>query len=223
LDDPLTAGRSQPSGTVLPPPEICDILHRRLRRETQGTALFDLASRGRYATDASIYQILPVGAFIPTDEQDIAIAVDIARDLKIPVIARGGGSSQCGQTIGAALIIDNSKYFRRVIDIDVERRVAVVQPGVVLDDLNAQLKAHGLWFPVDVSTVHKPPSAGWRATIPAARAQLHTATWSTTCSASKRGCRAASCSNLGRSHPLPAAPHRSRSSSANSRRGIATR
>jgi FAD/FMN-containing dehydrogenase/Fe-S oxidoreductase len=152
LDDPLTAGRSQPSGTGLPPPEVCRLLHRRLRRETQGTALFDLASRGRYATDASIYQILPVGAFIPANEQDISIAIDIARDLKVPVVARGGGTSQCGQTIGAALIIDNSKYFRRVLDIDVERRVAVVEPGAVLDELNAQLKPHGLWFPVDVST-----------------------------------------------------------------------
>ena len=148
----MTAGRSQPNGTVLPPPEVCRLLHRRLRRETQGTALFDPASRARYATDASIYQILPVGVFIPADEQDISIALDIARDLNIPVIARGGGTSQCGQTIGAALIIDNSKYFRRVLDIDVERRVAVVEPGAVLDELNAQLKPHGLWFPVDVST-----------------------------------------------------------------------
>jgi FAD/FMN-containing dehydrogenase/Fe-S oxidoreductase len=152
LDDPLTGGGSQPSGTVLPPPEVCRLLQRRLRRETQGAALFDLASRGRYATDASIYQILPVGAFIPADEQDISIALDIARDLNIPVIARGGGTSQCGQTIGAALIIDNSKHFRRVLDIDVEHRAAVVEPGAVLDALNAQLKPHGLWFPVDVST-----------------------------------------------------------------------
>ncbi len=148
----MTAGGSQPSGTVLPPPEVCRLLQRRLRRETQGAALFDLASRGRYATDASIYQILPVGAFIPADEQDISIALDIARDLNVPVIARGGGTSQCGQTIGAALVIDNSKHFRRVLDIDVERRTAVVEPGAVLDELNAQLKPHGLWFPVDVST-----------------------------------------------------------------------
>ena len=93
-----------------------------------------------------------MGAFIPADEQDISIALDIARDLNIPVIARGGGTSQCGQTIGAALIIDNSKHFRRVLDIDVEHRTAVVEPGAVLDELNAQLKPHGLWFPVDVST-----------------------------------------------------------------------
>ncbi len=148
----MTAGRSQSNGTVLPPPEVCRLLHRRLGRETQGTVLFDPASRARYATDASIYQILPVGAFIPAGEQDISIALDIARELNVPVTARGGGTSQCGQAIGAALIIDNSKYLRRVLDIDVESRTAVVEPGAVLDELNAQLKPHGLWFPVDVST-----------------------------------------------------------------------
>ncbi len=68
------------------------------------------------------------------------------------MIARGAGTSQWGQTIGAALIFDNSKYFKRVLGIDVGRRVAVVEPGAVLDELNARLKPHGLWFPVDVST-----------------------------------------------------------------------
>ena len=89
--------------------------------ETQGEVLFDAASRGRYATDASIYQIMPVGVLVPKTERDIATAIDIARDLKVPVLARGGGTSQCGQTTGAALVIDNSKHFRRVLDLDVER------------------------------------------------------------------------------------------------------
>ena len=84
--------------------------------------LFDLASRGRYATDASIYQIMPVGVFVPRDERDICIAIEIARDLKVPVLPRGAGTSQCGQTVGAALVIDNSKHLRRVIDIDVAGR-----------------------------------------------------------------------------------------------------
>ena len=127
-------------------------LERRLRRETQGTVLFDVASRGRYATDASIYQIMPLGVFIPKDAHDISIAIDIARELKVPVLARGAGTSQCGQTVGAALIIDNSKYFKRLIDIDVAARTAIVEPGLVLDDLNAELKTRDLWFPVDVST-----------------------------------------------------------------------
>lgn len=146
------ASHLQPAGTVLPPNETCEALARRLAAETQGEVLFDDASRGRYATDASIYQIMPVGVLVPQTERDIATAIDIARDLKVPVLARGGGTSQCGQTTGAALVIDNSKHFRRVLDLDVDRRTATVEPGIVLDHLNAQLKPHGLWYPVDVST-----------------------------------------------------------------------
>ncbi|MDM0041226.1 FAD-linked oxidase C-terminal domain-containing protein [Variovorax sp. J22G21] len=142
----------QPAGTALPPNDICEALARRLRAETEGEVMFDAASRGRYATDASIYQIQPVGVLVPKTERDIATAIDIARELKVPILARGGGTSQCGQTTGAALVIDNSKHFRRVLDIDVQARTATVEPGLVLDHLNAQLKPHGLWYPVDVST-----------------------------------------------------------------------
>ncbi len=129
-----------------------DALARRLRRETRGEVLFDAASRGRYATDASIYQIVPVGVFVPTTPDDVATALAVARELKVPVLPRGGGTSQCGQTTGAALVIDCSKHLRRVLQVDVENRRAVVEPGLVLDHLNAQLKVHGLWYPVDVST-----------------------------------------------------------------------
>ena len=144
--------RLLPLGTQLPPNEVCETLARRLRQETEGEVMFDAGSRGRYATDASIYQIEPVGVLVPTSERDIAIALQVARDLKVPVLARGGGTSQCGQTTGAALVIDNSKHFRRVVEIDAEARTAVVEPGLVLDHLNAQLKPLGLWYPVDVST-----------------------------------------------------------------------
>src|SRR6478735_12027837 len=146
------ASHLQPAGTVLPANETCEALARRLAAETQGEVLFDAASRGRYATDASIYQIMPVGVLVPKTERDIATAIDVARDLKVPVLARGGGTSQCGQTTGAALVIDNSKHFRRVLDLDLDRRTVTVEPGIVLDHLNAQLKPHGLWYPVDVST-----------------------------------------------------------------------
>jgi FAD/FMN-containing dehydrogenase/Fe-S oxidoreductase len=149
---PLLVSASPAAGAVAPPNEVCDALARRLRSNTQGEVLFDAGSRGRYATDASIYQIVPVGVFVPSTERDAATAIDIARDLKVPVLARGGGTSQCGQTVGAALVIDYSKHLRNVMEIDVAQRRAVVQPGVVLDHLNAQLKQHGLWFPVDVST-----------------------------------------------------------------------
>jgi FAD/FMN-containing dehydrogenase/Fe-S oxidoreductase len=128
------------------------VLERRLRAETGGTVLFDGASRGRYSTDASIYQIFPLGVFVPTSENDIAGAIQIARELQVPVLARGAGTSQCGQTTGAALVIDVSKHFRRILHVDPVARTAIVEPGVVLDQLNAQLKEHGLWFPVDVST-----------------------------------------------------------------------
>jgi len=135
-----------------PPAEVSPMLAARLRRETGGEVLFDDGSRGRYATDASIYQIMPVGVFVPKSEGDIAAAIAIARELRVPVLARGAGTSQCGQTTGAALVIDNSKYFCNVLEVDVAARTATVEPGLVLDRLNEQLKPHGLWFPVDVST-----------------------------------------------------------------------
>lgn len=127
-------------------------LATRLARETGGEVLFDAASRGRYATDASIYQIDPVGVFVPTTDDDVATAIDIARDLKVPLLPRGGGTSQCGQTTGAALVIDTSKHLRRVLGFDPSAMTVEVEPGIVLDHLNAWLKPHGVWFPVDVST-----------------------------------------------------------------------
>ena len=144
--------RLAPAGTVLPPNEVCHQLEQHLRAETEAEVMFDAASRGRYATDASIYQIMPVGVMVPKTERDITTALAIARDLKVPVLPRGGGTSQCGQTTGAALVMDNTKYFRKVLDVDVSNGTATVEPGIVLDHLNAQLKAHGLWYPVDVST-----------------------------------------------------------------------
>ena len=86
IDNPQ---RLAPSGTQLPPNDVCEALARHLRSETIGEVLFDTASRGRYATDASIYQIMPVGVFVPTNERDIATALQIARELKVPVLARG--------------------------------------------------------------------------------------------------------------------------------------
>ncbi|HSN39557.1 MAG TPA: FAD-linked oxidase C-terminal domain-containing protein [Burkholderiales bacterium] len=127
-------------------------LAARLRREVRGEVLFDAASRGRYSTDASIYQIEPVGVVVPQTEEDALAAFHIALDEGIPVLPRGGGTSQCGQTVGAALVIDNSKYLNRIVEFDKEARTVAVQPGTVLDQLNAYLKPHGLWYPVDVST-----------------------------------------------------------------------
>ncbi len=127
-------------------------LAARLKRETAGEVWFDAASRGRYATDASVYQIMPRGVFVPRTEDDVATALSIARETGTPVLPRGAGTSQCGQTTGDALVIDFTKHLRRVHAVDVDALTAEVDGGLVLDHLNAQLKAHGLWFPVDVST-----------------------------------------------------------------------
>ena len=132
--------------------ETTNALSRRLATETEGEVLFDDGARGRYATDASIYQVMPVGVFVPRNDRDVAGAIDIARDLKVPIVPRGAGTSQCGQTVGAGLVIDNSKYRRAILDVNVENRTARVEPGLVLDHLNAALKKHDLWHPVDVST-----------------------------------------------------------------------
>ena len=128
------------------------LLAKRLQQETSGEVMTDIASRGRYATDASIYQAMPVAVLVPKTAEDIANAIQIAAELNVPVLPRGGGTSQCGQTTGTALVIDNSKYFRNVLDLNIDKGYVEVQPGIVLDHLNAQLKQYGLWYPVDVST-----------------------------------------------------------------------
>ena len=127
-------------------------LAQRLKSAVDGEVLFDAGSRGRYSTDASIYQVEPIGVVVPRTEEAARAAIEVAADAGVPLLPRGAGSSQCGQTVGEALVIDHSKYLNRVIEVDREALSAVVQPGVVLDTLNAALRPHGLWFPVDVST-----------------------------------------------------------------------
>src|SRR5688572_19413904 len=127
-------------------------LAARLKAEIRGEVLFDAPSRGRYSTDASIYQIEPIGVVVPETEEDAVRALQIAIDAGVPVLPRGGGTSQCGQTVGAALVIDVSKHLNKVIAFDKEAQTITVEPGIVLDHLNAYLKPHGLWYPVDVST-----------------------------------------------------------------------
>src|SRR5881394_2159241 len=127
-------------------------LAQRLRKELDAEVLFDAGTRGRYSTDASIYQVQPIGIVVPRSEEAARGAIAIAAAEGVPILPRGAGSSQCGQAVGEALIIDHTKYLNRVLSIDAQAQRAVVQPGVVLDALNAQLRAQGLWFPVDVST-----------------------------------------------------------------------
>ena len=132
--------------------EVAGLLAKRLTQETQGEVLFGVGDRGRYATDASIYQETPVGVFVPRSDTDVEHALAVCRDLKVPIVSRGGGTSQCGQTVGAGLVVDFSKHLRHASHLDLEKGQITVQPGMVLDHLNAQLKQHKLWYPVDVST-----------------------------------------------------------------------
>ena len=135
-------------------------LERRLRANITGDVLFDAFSRGRYATDASFYQIVPAGVVVPRTVSEALRALELAREDGRIVTPRGGGTSQCGQTVNDGLVIDFSKYANRLLSLDVENRVCVVEPGIVLDDLNRQLKQHGLWFPVDVSTASRATIGG---------------------------------------------------------------
>jgi FAD/FMN-containing dehydrogenase/Fe-S oxidoreductase len=125
-------------------------LAERLRRETQGEVLWSAADRGRYATDASIYQQEPVGVLVPRSTADVEAAIAICREEGVPVLPRGGGTSQCGQTVNRALVLDCTKHLRRVLSI--EGDTARVEPGITLGALNEALKPQGRFFPVDPST-----------------------------------------------------------------------
>ncbi|MGQ0675440.1 MAG: FAD-binding and (Fe-S)-binding domain-containing protein [Rhodospirillales bacterium] len=135
-------------------------LARRLRRAIAGEVLFDAFSRGRYSTDASIYQVEPIGVVVPRTAGDIRASMQIAREAGAPVLPRGAGTSQCGQTVGRALVIDASKHLNKVIALDAEKRRVTVEPGVVMDRLNAYLRPHGLFFPVDVSPSNRATIGG---------------------------------------------------------------
>src|SRR5258708_8552628 len=132
----------------------------RLAREITGDVFFDAFSRGRYATDASFYQIVPAGVVVPRTIDEALRALSICRDAGRKVTPRGGGTSQSGQTVNDGIVIDLSKHLNRIVSLDAENRTCVVEPGIVLDDLNRQLKKHGLGFPVDVSTASRATIGG---------------------------------------------------------------
>src|SRR6266513_4863364 len=135
-------------------------LERRLKAQSVGEILFDAFTRGRYATDASSYQMMPLGVVLPRSVAEAERAIAVARSEGVSVLARGGGSSQCGQTVNHSLVIDCSKQLNKIISLDKAAKTCVVQPGIVLDELNRQLKPHGLWFPVDVSTASRATIGG---------------------------------------------------------------
>ena len=148
-------------------------LARRLGASIEGEVLFDAFNRGRYSTDASIYQMEPVGVVIPKTEQDLVRAVEIAVDAGAPVLPRGGGTSQCGQTVNQAVVIDCSRHLNKVLDFDTEAKNITVQPGMVLDHLNAFLKPHGLFFPVDISTASRATIGGMTANNSCGARSIH--------------------------------------------------
>src|SRR6202171_1066458 len=132
----------------------------RLAREITGDVFFDAFNRGRYATDASFYQIMPFGVVVPRTIDEALRTLAVARDEGRIVTPRGGGTSQCGQTVNEGIVVCFSKHLNRILSLDVENRTCVVEPGIVLDDLNRQLRKHGLWFPVDVSTASRATIGG---------------------------------------------------------------
>ncbi|MEP3638732.1 MAG: FAD-binding and (Fe-S)-binding domain-containing protein [Paracoccaceae bacterium] len=137
--------------------------YRTLQARVEGQVLDTDFDRGRYATDASIYQIMPRAVLIPKTWADVEAALDFAKSEGIALLPRGGGTSQSGQTVNDALVVDFTRYLNKVIDYDADAGRVTVQPGLVLDDLNRQLAGDGWWYPVDVSTASRATLGGMAA------------------------------------------------------------
>jgi FAD/FMN-containing dehydrogenase/Fe-S oxidoreductase len=142
---------------IAPPPAQstqldASALEAALRRHLRGEVRFDSGSRALYATDGSNYRQVPIGVVVPRDKQDVLATVALCRDHRAPLLARGGGTSLAGQCCNAAIILDFSKYMATILEIDPERRIARVEPGVVLDTLRAAAEKHHLTFAPDPAT-----------------------------------------------------------------------
>jgi FAD/FMN-containing dehydrogenase len=127
-------------------------LERDLAASVKGEVRFDGGTRGLYAADHSIYRQVPIGVVIPKDNDDVVAAVAICRRHHAPILPRGCGSSLAGQTANIAVVLDFSKYMNQVLEVDPERKLARVQPGVINDHLNATAPGYGLVFPPDPAT-----------------------------------------------------------------------
>ena len=135
-------------------------LERKLNAEQTGDVRFDAFTRGRYSTDASHYQIMPLGVVTPRTIEEADRAIGICRAEGVPVTPRGGGTSQAGQAVNRSVIVDCSRHINDVLEVDTVNRRCVVEPGIVLDELNRKLKPTGLWFPVDISTASRATIGG---------------------------------------------------------------
>jgi FAD/FMN-containing dehydrogenase/Fe-S oxidoreductase len=142
------------------PALLMPALERRLKAEQVGEVHFDAFARGRYATDASHYQVMPLGVVVPRTMAEAERAIAVCRAEGVPVTPRGGGTSQAGQTINESLVVDCSRHLDNLLALDAAGRRCVVQPGIVLDELNRKLKSSGLWFPVDISTASRATIGG---------------------------------------------------------------
>ena len=127
-------------------------LDSELRRAVRGEVRFDRGSRALYATDASNYRQVPIGVVVPRDEDDVRAAVAVCRSFEAPILARGSGTSLAGQSCNVAVVLDFTKYMNRILEVDIEKRIARVQPGVILDTLRARAERHQLTFGPDPST-----------------------------------------------------------------------
>ncbi len=141
------------------PPAIA----RDLAAAVDGEVRFDRLTRAMYSTDASVYEIAPLGVVLPRSADDVVRTVTIAGRHGTSITARGGGTSQAGQAIGAGLILDTSKYLNRLLEVNVDERWARVEPGLVLDDLNARLRPAGLRFAPDLSSASRATIGGMMA------------------------------------------------------------
>jgi FAD/FMN-containing dehydrogenase/Fe-S oxidoreductase len=139
-------------------------LAERLRSEIAGDVLFTPFDRGRYATDASIYQVFPLGVVAPRTEADLQAVVAITAEEGVAITARGGGTATAGQTLGEGLVIDGSKYLNKLLFHDLGAMTCAVQPGITLAALNRQLAPEGVWFPVDVASGSRATIGGMTAT-----------------------------------------------------------
>jgi FAD/FMN-containing dehydrogenase/Fe-S oxidoreductase len=135
-------------------------LARALRRTVAGEVRFDSYSRSLFSRDASMYAIEPIGVVFPRDAADVAAVVVTAAEFGVPVLPRGAGTSLAGQTVGQAIVLDLSRHMNRIIEIDANRRLARVQPGVVQEQLNLAAAEHGLMFGPDTSTRNRATLGG---------------------------------------------------------------
>ncbi len=135
-------------------------LYQALKTRVQGEVRFDRASRLMYSTDASIYEIEPMGVVIPRTHEDVFATMEVAREFKVPILPRGAGTSLAGQTVGDAVVIDMSKNLNRVLEVNTEERWAMVEPGVVQEQLNLHLRPMGYLFGPDTSTANRATIGG---------------------------------------------------------------